>query len=158
MEHPAQAGLDDRRHGPTVPARWHHAPRVPNRRPKLEIVAPSASPEEAAAGAHALYTDVWVSQGEPPEVWDERIKLLLPYQVNDAVVRATGNPSVRFMHCLPALHDRRTAIGGEIFDRTGLDALEVTASVFGSPRSIVFDQAENRLHTIKAVMVATLGS
>ncbi|MFG1695758.1 ornithine carbamoyltransferase [Nonomuraea sp. NPDC049309] len=112
---------------------------------------------EGVKGADFLYTDVWVSQGEPPEVWDERIKLLLPYQVNDAVVRATGNPSVRFMHCLPALHDRRTAIGGEIFDRTGLDALEVTASVFGSPRSIVFDQAENRLHAAKAVMVATLG-
>ncbi|MFC4119495.1 ornithine carbamoyltransferase [Nonomuraea zeae] len=108
-------------------------------------------------GADFLYTDVWVSLGEPAEVWDERIKLLLPYQVNDAVVRATGNPDVRFMHCLPAFHDRRTRVGAEIYDRTGLDALEVTGDVFESPRSIVFDQAENRLHTIKAVMVATLG-
>ncbi|MGW4797331.1 ornithine carbamoyltransferase [Nonomuraea sp. NPDC004297] len=108
-------------------------------------------------GADFLYTDVWVSMGEPAEVWDERIKLLLPYQVNDAVVKATGNPSVRFMHCLPAFHDRRTAVGQDIFDKTGLDALEVTESVFESPRSIVFDQAENRLHTVKAVMVATLG-
>ncbi|MEV4178151.1 ornithine carbamoyltransferase [Nonomuraea sp. NPDC049709] len=108
-------------------------------------------------GVDFLYTDVWVSMGEPAEVWDERIKLLLPYQVNDAVVRATGNPSVRFMHCLPAFHDRETAVGRDIYDKTGLDALEVTESVFESPRSIVFDQAENRLHTIKAIMVATLG-
>ncbi|MFB4274895.1 MULTISPECIES: ornithine carbamoyltransferase [unclassified Nonomuraea] len=108
-------------------------------------------------GVDFLYTDVWVSMGEPAEVWDERIKLLLPYQVNDAVVRATGNPAVRFMHCLPAFHDRETAVGRDIYDKTGLDALEVTESVFESPRSIVFDQAENRLHTIKAIMVATLG-
>jgi ornithine carbamoyltransferase len=95
--------------------------------------------------------------GEPPEVWDERIKLLLPYQVNDRVVRAAGNPRVKFMHCLPACHDRATGLGEEIYRKTGLDALEVTGSVFESPRSIVFDQAENRLHTIKAIMVATLG-
>jgi ornithine carbamoyltransferase len=108
-------------------------------------------------GVDFLYTDVWVSMGEPAEVWDERIKLLLPYQVNEAVVQATGNPAVKFMHCLPAFHDRRTGIGEEIHARTGLEALEVTDAVFESPRSIVFDQAENRLHTIKAVMVATLG-
>lgn len=108
-------------------------------------------------GVDFLYTDVWVSMGEPAEVWDERIKLLLPYQVNDAVVKATGNPSVKFMHCLPAFHNRATEIGRDIYDKTGLDALEVTESVFESPRSIVFDQAENRLHTIKAIMVATLG-
>jgi ornithine carbamoyltransferase len=108
-------------------------------------------------GVDFLYTDVWVSMGEPAEVWDERIKLLLPYQVNDAVVQATGNPDVRFMHCLPAFHNRETALGQDIYDKTGLDALEVTESVFESPRSIVFDEAENRLHTIKAVMVATLG-
>ncbi|GAA3555711.1 ornithine carbamoyltransferase [Nonomuraea rosea] len=108
-------------------------------------------------GADFLYTDVWVSLGEPAEVWDERIKLLLPYQVNDNVVRATGNPGVRFMHCLPAFHNRQTQVGADIYDKTGLDALEVTDDVFESPRSIVFDQAENRLHTIKAVMVATLG-
>jgi ornithine carbamoyltransferase len=108
-------------------------------------------------GVDFLYTDVWVSMGEPAEMWQERIKLLLPYQVNDAVVRATGNPSVRFMHCLPAFHNRETQVGRDLYDKTGLDALEVTESVFESPRSIVFDQAENRLHTIKAVMVATLG-
>ncbi|GAA3699294.1 ornithine carbamoyltransferase [Nonomuraea antimicrobica] len=112
---------------------------------------------QGVKGVDFLYTDVWVSMGEPAAIWDERIKLLLPYQVNDAVVRATGNPSVKFMHCLPALHDRRSAVGRDLFDRTGLDALEVTESVFESPRSIVFDQAENRLHTIKAIMVATLG-
>ncbi|GAA4944489.1 ornithine carbamoyltransferase [Nonomuraea thailandensis] len=108
-------------------------------------------------GVDFLYTDVWVSMGEPADLWQERIKLLLPYQVNDVVVRATGNPSVRFMHCLPALHNTRTRAGRDLYDKTGLDALEVTESVFESPRSIVFDQAENRLHTIKAVMVATLG-
>ncbi|SDL70124.1 ornithine carbamoyltransferase [Nonomuraea maritima] len=112
---------------------------------------------DGVKGVDFLYTDVWVSMGEPAEVWDERIKLLLPYQVNDLVVESTGNPGVRFMHCLPALHNPQTRIGREIFDRTGLDALEVTESVFESPRSIVFDQAENRLHTIKAIMVATLG-
>ncbi|MFI7613122.1 ornithine carbamoyltransferase [Nonomuraea terrae] len=108
-------------------------------------------------GADFLYTDVWVSMGEPAEVWDERIKLLLPYQVNELVVESTGNPGVRFMHCLPALHNPRTRVGREVYDRTGLDALEVTEGVFESRRSIVFDQAENRLHTIKAIMVATLG-
>ncbi|NUR88661.1 MAG: ornithine carbamoyltransferase [Nonomuraea sp.] len=116
--------------------------------------------DDVAAGVRGvdfLYTDVWVSMGEPAEVWDERIKLLLPYQVNEAVVQATGNPAVKFMHCLPAFHDRQTGVGEEIFARTGLESLEVTDAVFESPRSIVFDEAENRLHTIKAVMVATLG-
>jgi ornithine carbamoyltransferase len=112
---------------------------------------------EGVRGVDFLYTDVWVSMGEPAEVWDERIKLLLPYQVNDVVVATTGNPGVKFMHCLPALHNQETRVGREVYDRTGLDALEVTESVFESPRSIVFDQAENRLHTIKAIMVATLG-
>ena len=111
----------------------------------------------AVRGVDFLYTDVWVSMGEPVETWDERIALLVPYQVNAAVVAATGNPAVMFMHCLPALHDRDTATGERLFQHTGLSALEVTDEVFESPRSIVFDQAENRLHTIKAVMVATLG-
>jgi ornithine carbamoyltransferase len=96
--------------------------------------------------------------GEAKEVWDERIKLLQPYQVNAAMMEATGNPAVKFMHCLPAFHDRNTTVGEDLFQKTGLDALEVTDEVFRSPRSIVFDQAENRMHTIKAVMLATLGA
>ncbi|MEU7987767.1 ornithine carbamoyltransferase [Streptosporangium canum] len=108
-------------------------------------------------GVDFLYTDVWVSMGEPKEVWDERIKLLMPYQVNAEVVKATGNPEVKFMHCLPAFHNRETRVGEDLFEKTGYDALEVTEELFESPRSIVFDQAENRLHTIKAIMVATLG-
>jgi ornithine carbamoyltransferase len=111
----------------------------------------------AVAGTDFIYTDVWVSMGEPASDWDQRIKLLLPYQVNRAVLDATGNPLVKFMHCLPALHNRDTVIGEELHEHTGLDALEVTDDVFESPNSIVFDQAENRLHTIKAIMVATLG-
>ncbi|NRQ37655.1 ornithine carbamoyltransferase [Nonomuraea sp. NN258] len=112
---------------------------------------------QGVKGVDFLYTDVWVSMGEPKEVWDERIKLLLPYQVNESVVRATGNPYVKFMHCLPAFHNRETIVGEDVFQKTGLEALEVTDDVFEGPRSIVFDQAENRLHTIKAIMVATLG-
>ncbi|GGT09828.1 ornithine carbamoyltransferase, catabolic [Planobispora rosea] len=112
---------------------------------------------EGVRGVDFLYTDVWVSMGEPKEVWAERIELLMPYQVNTALVAATGNPAVKFMHCLPAFHNRETAVGDELFVKTGHEALEVTEEVFESPRSIVFDQAENRLHTIKAVMVATLG-
>ncbi len=104
-----------------------------------------------------LYTDVWVSMGEPEEVWQERIKLLKPYQVNTEVVRLTGNPNVKFMHCLPAFHNRETVIGEEIYQKYGLNGMEVTEDVFESEASIVFDEAENRLHTIKAVMVATLG-
>ncbi len=112
---------------------------------------------EAVAGVDYLYTDVWVSMGEPPEAWDARIGELLPYQVNAQVLALTGNPNVKFMHCLPALHDRATTVGESLFLRTGLECLEVTDEVFESKHSIVFDQAENRLHTIKAVMVATLG-
>ena len=104
-----------------------------------------------------VHTDVWVSMGEPKEVWDERIKLLKPYQVTLEVIRKTGNPKVKFMHCLPAFHNRETKMGEEIFQKSGLDGLEVTEEVFESDYSIVFDQAENRMHTIKAVMVATLG-
>jgi ornithine carbamoyltransferase len=113
--------------------------------------------EEGVVGVDFLYTDVWVSMGEPKEVWAERISLLKPYQVNMDVVKATGNPQVKFMHCLPAFHDRHTKVGEELFQSTGMDALEVTDDVFESPHSIVFDQAENRMHTIKAVLVATLG-
>jgi ornithine carbamoyltransferase len=111
----------------------------------------------AVAGADYLYTDVWLSMGEPADEWDRRIALLLPYQVNQDVMDATGNPSVKFMHCLPALHNRETEIGERLYEKRGLEALEVTEEVFESPASIVFDQAENRLHTIKAVMVATAG-
>lgn len=112
---------------------------------------------EGAAGAEYLYTDVWVSMGEDPSVWGERIEKLRPYQVNRQVVELTGNPNVGFLHCLPAFHDRDTKVGQEIFEKFGLDGLEVTDEVFESANSLVFDQSENRLHTIKAVMVATLG-
>jgi ornithine carbamoyltransferase len=108
-------------------------------------------------GADFLYTDVWVSMGEDKSVWGDRIHLLQPYQVNMDVIRRTNNPSVRFMHCLPSFHDRETKIGEQIYEEFGLESVEVTDEVFESPHSIVFDQAENRLHTIKAVMVATLG-
>jgi ornithine carbamoyltransferase len=111
----------------------------------------------AVEGCDVLLTDVWVSMGEPTEVWKERIDLLLPYQVNARVMELTGNPDVRFMHCLPAFHKPDTSLGGELLEKYGLDALEVTDDVFESPASLVFDEAENRMHTIKAVLVATLG-
>jgi ornithine carbamoyltransferase len=111
----------------------------------------------AVAGADFLYTDVWVSMGEPAQEWDKRIGLLAPYQVNADLMAATGNPATKFMHCLPAFHNRETAVGEQIYEKHGLAALEVTDEVFESPASIVFDQAENRMHTIKALMVATLG-
>jgi ornithine carbamoyltransferase len=114
--------------------------------------------EEAVGGADALLTDVWVSMGEPAEVWKERIDLLLPYQINSRTMELTGNPDVKFMHCLPAFHNTDTPVGKELYEKYGLDALEVTEEVFESPASIVFDEAENRMHTIKAVLVATLGS
>ena len=113
--------------------------------------------DSAVAGVDFVYTDVWVSMGEPEEKWAERIKLLLPYQVNAALMARTGNPFVRFMHCLPAFHNTETVIGKEIEQKFGIAAMEVTDEVFESPASIVFDQAENRMHTIKAVLVATLG-
>jgi ornithine carbamoyltransferase len=96
--------------------------------------------------------------GEDKSVWDERVKLLKPYQVNQELIDASGNPHVKFMHCLPAFHDRNTTVGEEMYERFGLDGMEVTNEVFESPRAIVWDQAENRMHTIKAIMVATLGS
>ncbi|MFN2150598.1 MAG: ornithine carbamoyltransferase [Anaerolineales bacterium] len=113
--------------------------------------------ETGLKGADFVHTDVWVSMGEPDSVWAERVELLKPYQVNATAIEKTGNPQVKFMHCLPAFHNRETKIGEEIFQKFGLDGMEVNEEVFESERSIVFDQAENRLHTIKAVMVATLG-
>lgn len=112
----------------------------------------------AVKGVDFIYTDVWVSMGEPESAWKERIDLMLPYQVNKQLLELTGNPKVKFMHCLPSFHNRETKIGEEIFQKFGIPAMEVTDEVFESPASIVWDQAENRLHTIKAVMVATLGS
>jgi ornithine carbamoyltransferase len=110
----------------------------------------------AVEGADFVYTDIWVSMGEPIDEWERRIHLLLPYQVTRSLLERTGNHLVKFMHCLPALHNRQTGLGDEIYRRTGLESLEVTDDVFESANSIVFDQAENRLHTIKAIMVATL--
>ena len=114
--------------------------------------------KEGVRGADFLYTDVWVSLGEPAALWADRIALLRDYQVTMDMVRATGNPDVKFMHCLPAFHDRNTKVGEEIFAATGLDALEVTDEVFESDQSIVFEQAENRMHAIKSIMLATLGA
>jgi len=113
---------------------------------------------EAVKDVDFLYTDVWVSMGEPASVWAERVKLLQPFQVNKKVMDLTGNDKVKFLHCLPAFHDRHTKVGEDMFQKFGLESMEVTDEVFESPASIVFDQAENRVHTIKAVMVATLGS
>ncbi|MFI6685855.1 ornithine carbamoyltransferase [Streptomyces sp. NPDC050485] len=116
------------------------------------------SVEEGVAGADFVATDVWVSMGEPKEIWAERIKALAPYAVTMDVLRATGNPDVKFLHCLPAFHDLGTQVGREIHEQYGLSELEVTDEVFESAHSVVFDEAENRMHTIKAVMVATLGN
>ena len=116
--------------------------------------------EDTAAGVRGVdfvYTDVWLSMGEPHELWGARIDLLRPYQVNTELLKLTGNPAVKFMHCLPAFHDRHTTVGEELFEQTGMEALEVSDEVFESDASIVFDQAENRMHTIKAILVATLG-
>jgi ornithine carbamoyltransferase len=115
-------------------------------------------PGEAVHGVDFIHTDVWVSMGESKDVWAERVKVLTPYQVNTALMNSSGNPKVKFMHCLPAFHDPNTTVGREIMEHTGMtDGLEVTGEVFNSAASIVFDQAENRLHTIKAILVATLG-
>jgi len=112
---------------------------------------------EAVKGVDFLYTDVWVSMGEPDSAWAERIRLMEPYQINMSVIEKTGNPDVKFLHCLPAFHNRETKVGEDIYQKFGLDGMEVTEDVFESKHSVVFDEAENRLHTIKAVMVATLG-
>jgi ornithine carbamoyltransferase len=112
--------------------------------------------EEAVRDVDFLYTDVWLSMGEPADKWAERIKLLKPYQVNRKVISMTANPGVKFLHCLPAFHNRETRVGEEIYQKFGLDAQEVTEEVFESDHSVVFDEAENRMHTIKAILVATL--
>jgi ornithine carbamoyltransferase len=114
--------------------------------------------DSGVKGCDFIETDVWVSMGEAADVWAERIELLKPYQVNAAVMEKTGNPQVKFLHCLPALHNRETKVGEEIYQKFGLESMEVAEEVFESPASLVFDEAENRIHTIKAVMVATLGS
>lgn len=113
--------------------------------------------EEGVKDVDVIYTDVWVSMGEADEVWEQRIKLLMPYQVNKKMLELTGNKDVKFMHCLPAFHDLKTKVGKEIYEKFGIESMEVTDEVFESSASIVFDEAENRMHTIKAVMVATLG-
>ncbi len=118
----------------------------------------TTEPSEAVAGADFIYTDVWVSMGEPESVWEERIAKLKPYQVNSELMAASGNPDAKFLHCLPAFHNRETKVGEEIFQKFGLDGMEVTEEVFESTANVAFDEAENRLHTIKAVMVATIGS
>jgi ornithine carbamoyltransferase len=155
----AMMGMDVRMVAPA--SRWNHDDVIKEARRIAEStgarITHTEDVEVGVRGADFLYTDVWLSMGEPKEKWDERINLLRPYQVNMDMLRATGNPAVKFMHCLPAFHDRRTKVGEEIFEHTGLSALEVTDEVFESPNSIVFDEAENRMHTIKAVMVATLG-
>ena len=114
--------------------------------------------DEGVKGVDFLYTDVWVSMGEPEEEWERRLKMMKPYQINMDMIKKTGNPDVKFMHCLPAFHNRETSVGEEIYQKFGEPEMEVTEEVFESDHSIVFDEAENRLHTIKAVMVATLGS
>ena len=113
--------------------------------------------DEGARNASVIYTDIWVSMGEPDEVWKERINLLMPYQVNAKMMARTGNPKCKFMHCLPSYHNLETKAGRDVYEKFGLDGIEVTEDVFESENSIVFDEAENRMHTIKAVMVATLG-
>lgn len=115
------------------------------------------SVDEGVNGVDYLHTDVWVSMGEPDAVWEERIRQLSPYQVNMDILKKTGNPDVKFLHCLPAFHNRETAIGEELYQKFGLEAMEVTEDVFESEHSVVWDQAENRMHTIKAIMVATIG-
>ena len=114
-------------------------------------------PVEAVKGTDFVHTDVWVSMGEPDSVWKERIELLKPYQVNGQLMKSSGNPNVKFMHCLPEYHNKETKIGKEIFEKFGMDGVEVTEEVFESPASLAFEQAENRMHTIKAILVATLG-
>jgi ornithine carbamoyltransferase len=156
----AKLGMDVRLVGPQD--RWPDEGLVAQAR---EIAASTGarislteSVEEGVRGADFLYTDVWVSMGEPKEVWAERIKLLKPYQVNAATMAATGTSTTKFMHCLPAFHNTATKVGAEMAAHFGISEMEVTEDVFESPASIVFDQAENRMHTIKAVLVATVGA
>jgi ornithine carbamoyltransferase len=156
----AMIGMDIRLCGPT--SCWPDADLVTQCRTIAETTGARITLTEKHAegleGADFVYTDVWVSMGEPDEVWEERIALLSPYQVNTKVMEMTGNPYAKFLHCLPAFHNRDTEVGEETFQKFGIDCMEVTEAVFESPASVVFDQAENRMHTIKAVLVATMGA
>jgi len=155
----AKMGLDVRLAAPK--ACWPESDLVARCREIIETtggtLTVTESVEEGVQGVDFLYTDVWVSMGEPESKWAERIDLLGAYQVNSDVMAMTGDPPAKFLHCLPAFHDRDTRVGEDMFEKFGLDGMEVTDEVFESEHSIVFDQAENRVHTIKAVMVATLG-
>jgi len=156
----AMMGMDVRMVAPS--SRWNRHEVIKEARRIADTTGARLTyTDDVAAGVRGvdfLYTDVWLSMGEPKDAWDERIALLRPYQINVDTVRATGNPAVKVMHCLPAFHNRHTKVGQEIFKQTGMEALEITNDVFESPSAIVFDQAENRMHTIKAIMVATLGA
>ena len=158
----ALMGADVRLAGPASLAPPDDVVKIAERHRVADRCDRSRSPttsNAAVAGVDFVHTDVWVSMGEAKDVWDERVQLLAPYQVNAALLDATGNPKAKFMHCLPAFHDPNTVVGREMMEHTGMsEGLEVTGEVFESPASIVFDQAENRLHTIKALLVATLGS
>ncbi len=155
----AKMGIDIRLAGPT--STWPSETRVN----QVQVVAKENGASitvtddmlSAVRGCDFLYTDVWVSMGASPDLWGERIKEMLPYRVTSELMAATGNPNTKFMHCLPSLHNKETRLGKQLFEQYGLDGLEVTDEVFESKASIVFDQAENRLHTIKAILVATLG-
>ena len=158
-------GADGRRRAPRRPGDAAAARRRRGHRPgdRRRVPAPGSRsprmPPRRSSGVDFVHTDVWVSMGESKDVWTERVQLLTPYQVNTALLEKSGNPKVKFMHCLPAFHDPNTVVGREMMEHTGMsEGLEVTGEVFESPASIVFDQAENRLHTIKALLVATLGS
>ena len=156
----AKMGMDMRLAGPK--SCWPSSTRVDQARAIARQtgarITLTEDAEAAVRGCDFLYTDVWVSMGSPAHLWGERITQMLPYQVNSRLMAMTGNPQTKFMHCLPALHNTGTKLGKEIYETYGLEALEVTDEVFESSASIVFDQSENRLHTIKAVMVATLGN
>lgn len=154
----AKMGMDFRS---IAPEGFHTNDEIYNK--SLEIaketgakIVRTSNKDEGVKGVDFLYTDVWVSMGEPDEEWAKRIKIMLPYQVNMDTIKKTGNPNVKFLHCLPAFHNRETTVGEDIFQKFGIEAMEVTEDVFESKYSVVFDEAENRLHTIKAVMVATL--
>ena len=155
----AKMGMDIRLAGPR--SSWPTEARMDQvRAVARETGARITVTEDALAavqGCDFLYTDVWVSMGESPDLWGDRIKAMLPYRVTSELVAATGNPNTKFLHCLPSLHNKDTELGRQLYEKYGLDGAEVTDEVFESKASIVFDQAENRLHTIKAVLVATLG-
>ena len=154
----AKMGMDVRLAGPKF--FWPRAERMEKALAVAEQtgarITITEDPEEAVRGCDFIYTDVWLSMGETPELWDERIQQMMPYQVNSTLMALSLNPDVKFMHCLPSYHTKETKLGAWLYEQFGLDAMEVTDEVFESSASVVFDQAENRLHTIKAVMVATL--